>query len=202
MEEKGAIEEVSPHSRAFYGRLFTVPKSSGGLRPVLDLSPLNKHLQVIHFRMETPRSVRDAIRPGDWATSLDLKDAYFHVPIHRSSRKFLRFVWNDRVFQFRALPFGLSLAPWVFTKITRELAILARSRGIRLRMYLDDWLTLAASSPLALAHTEELMDLTLSLGFLPNWEKSALTPSQQFVYLGMDFDTVTYTVRPAPARLP
>ena len=201
MEEKGAIEEVSPHSRAFYGRLFTVPKSSGGLRPVLDLSPLNKHLQVIHFRMETPRSVRDAIRPGDWATSLDLKDAYFHVPIHRSSRKFLRFVWNDRVFQFRALPFGLSLAPWVFTKITRELAILARSRGIRLRMYLDDWLTLAASSPLALAHTEELMDLTLSLGFLPNWEKSALTPSQQFVYLGMDFDTVTYTVRPAPARL-
>ena len=201
MVRKGAIEEASPHSRAFYGRLFTVPKSSGGLRPVLDLSPLNKYLQVIHFRMETPQSIRDSIRQGDWATSLDLKDAYFHVPMHRNSRKFLRFVWNSRVYQFRALPFGLSLAPWVFTKVTRELAILARAKGIRLRMYLDDWLTLASSRPRALTHTEELLDLTVTLGFLPNWEKSALAPSQQFVYLGMAFDTVTYTVRPAPARL-
>ena len=201
MREKGAIEEASPHTRAFYGRLFTVPKSSGGLRPVLDLSPLNKHLRVIHFRMETPLSIRESIRQGDWATSLDLKDAYFHIPINRNFRKFLRFVWNDRVFQFRALPFGLSLAPWIFTKVTRELAILARSRGIRLRMYLDDWLTLASSQPLAATHSEEVLDLTMSLGFLPNWEKSALTPSQQFIYLGMAFDTVSYTVKPAPARL-
>ena len=201
MREKGAIEEASPHSRAFYGRLFTVPKASGGLRPVLDLSPLNKHLKAIHFRMETPRSIRESIRQGDWATSLDLKDAYFHIPIHRNYRKFLRFIWNDRIFQFRSLPFGLSLAPWIFTKVTRELAILARSRGIRLRMYLDDWLTLASSQPLASSHTREVLDLTLSLGFLPNWEKSALNPSQQFIYLGMAFDTVTFTVRPAPARL-
>ena len=201
MKAKGAIEEASPHSRAFYGRLFTVPKSSGGLRPVLDLSPLNKHLKVIHFRMETPQSIRESIRQGDWASSIDLKDAYFHVPIHKNFRKFLRFVWNDRVYQFRALPFGLSLAPWVFTKITRELAILARSRGIRLRMYLDDWLTLASSQSLALAHTEEVLGLTKTLGFLPNWEKSALDPSQQFIYLGMAFDTVSYTVRPSPARL-
>ena len=201
MRVKGAIEEAPPHSRAFYGRLFTVPKSSGGLRPVLDLSPLNKYLKVIHFRMETPRSIRESIRQGDWATSLDLKDAYFHIPIHRNFRKFLRFIWNDKVFQFRALPFGLSLAPWVFTKITRELAILARSRGIRLRMYLDDWLTLASSQPQAAKHSEEVLNLTTSLGFLPNWEKSALTPSQHFVYLGMEFNTVTYTVQPAPARL-
>ena len=201
MLAKGAIEETSPSSRAFYGRLFTVPKSSGGLRPVLDLSSLNKFLKTIHFRMETPHSIRESIRPGDWATSLDLKDAYFHVPIHRNYRKFLRFVWNDRIFQFRSLPFGLSLAPWVFTKITRELAILARSQGIRLRMYLDDWLTLASSKVLSLSHTEKVLALTSSMGFLPNWEKSALTPSQQFVYLGMFFNTVNYTVAPAQARL-
>ena len=143
--QKEAVEEIKDHSPGFFGRLFCVPKSSGGFRPVLDLSALNKFLKKIRFRMETVSSVRAAIRPGDWATSLDLKDAYFHILIHHRSRKWLRFVWQGKVFQFRALPFGLSLAPWVFTRITREMCIAAHAKGIRLLVYLDDWLILAAS---------------------------------------------------------
>ena len=106
----------------FYGRIFVVPKSSGGWRPVLDLSSLNRFLLVLHFRMETPRSIRDAMHPNDWAVSIDLKDAYFHILVHPADRKFLRFVWKDRVFQFKALPFGLAPAPWLFTKIARGLS--------------------------------------------------------------------------------
>jgi hypothetical protein len=58
-------------------------------------------------RMETPQDVRHAIRPGDWAPSIDLRDAYFHVPIHAAGRKFFRFGWRGRLFQFCVLPFGL-----------------------------------------------------------------------------------------------
>ena len=36
----------------------------------------------------------------------------FHVPIHPISRKYLRFVYEHQVFQFTALPFGMSLSPW------------------------------------------------------------------------------------------
>ena len=40
--EKHAVERVlDQHSPGFYGRLFVVPKSTGGWRPVLDLSLLN-----------------------------------------------------------------------------------------------------------------------------------------------------------------
>ena len=200
--QKEAIEFVlDPLSPGFYGRLFVVPKASGGWRPVLDLSALNVFLRKCPFRMETPVSVRDSLRLGDWATSIDLTDAYFHIRIHRSCRKWLRFVWNGRAFQFRALPFGLSLAPWVFTRIVRELCLFVRSKGIRIRAYLDDWLILATSRSLCQAHTRLLLDVSDRLGFLINRRKSDLCPAQSFTYLGMVFDTVSFTVRPSLPRV-
>ena len=46
---------------------------------------------------------------------LDLQDAYLQVLVHPSSRHYLRFCVGTSVLQFRALCFGLSSAPQVFT---------------------------------------------------------------------------------------
>jgi hypothetical protein len=79
------------------------------MRPVINLKHLNAaHLDTPHFRMETPQDVRHAIRAGDWAASIDLRDAYFHVPIHTEDRIFLRFGWRGCLYQFCVLPFGLT----------------------------------------------------------------------------------------------
>ena len=94
---------------------------------------------------DPPLSVREALRPGDYAVSMDMLEANFHILIHKRDRKFLRFIWRDRVFQFRALPFDLAPALYIFSKISMELAILVRKKGIRMRMYMDDWLLLAHS---------------------------------------------------------
>ena len=199
---KQAVEELLPPvSPGFYGRIFVVPKATGGWRPVLDLSPLNRFVDKVRFKMETASSVRAAIQPFDWATSLDLRDAYFHVLIHPKSRPWLRFTWANRIFQFRALPFGLSLSPWVFTRVTRELAIVLRRRGIRIRMYLDDWLVLSQSRDSCLDHTLEVRQTAEELGFIINLEKSELVPAQSFVYLGMLIDTRSMSVRPGDKRL-
>ena len=82
---KGAVELADSSTPGFYSRLFTVPKKGGTWRPVLDLSVLNSWIPKVPFKMETVSSIRLAIRPGDWATSIDLSDAYFHVLIHPSS---------------------------------------------------------------------------------------------------------------------
>ena len=200
--QKQAVEEITLHSSpGFYGRIFVVPKSSGRWRPVLDLSALNKFLLDLPFKMETPSSVRDSIHTEDWATSVDLADAYFHILIHPRDRKWLRFLWRDKIFQFRALPFGLAPAPWLFTRVVRELCLHLRRKGIRLKVYLDDWLILASSVEACHAHTQEVVKLCLDLGFCPNWEKSVLKPSRQFTFLGISFDTVRWLARPAPHRV-
>lgn len=49
----------------------------------------------------------------------DLEYAYYAVPIHHESRKYLRFQFEGTTFEFICLPFGLSLAPRVFTRILR-----------------------------------------------------------------------------------
>ena len=199
---KGAIERVlDPSSPGFYGRIFVVPKRQGGWRPVLDLSSLNRFLTNSSFRLESPTSVRDSIHPNDWATSIDLTDAYYHIHIHKADRKFLRFVWRGQVFQYICLPFGLAPAPWLFTKLTRELFAHVRSAAIRLLAFLDDWLILASSQSLCRSHTTFMLNLCTDLGFLLNQKKSDLEPKQQFQYLGMYFDTVTWKVSPSPDRI-
>ena len=198
---KGAIEEVGDTSSpGFYSRLFLVPKRDGGMRPVIDLSLLNRFLDATRFTMETPTSIMAAMRPREWTTSIDLKDAYFHVPIARSSQKYLRFSLNGRVFQFVALPFGLAPAPFVFTKLVNVVAAHAHARGIRLHVYLDDWL-LRYLCPRELArHSQWLLNLCDKLGFIVNLRKSSLDPLQDFVFLGIHFDTKAYVCRPSLDR--
>ena len=138
MMTKGVLEIVSDPDPGFYSRLFLVEKSSGGWRPVIDLSPLNEFIQQTPFRMETPNSVLLAVRKNDFLASIDLKDAYFQIPVHPSSRKLLRFVSNDTVYQFKALCFGLATAPQVFTRVFVAVSAWVHSRGVRLLRYLDD----------------------------------------------------------------
>ncbi|XP_070184795.1 uncharacterized protein [Littorina saxatilis] len=200
--QKGAVERVlDQRSLGFYGRLFAVPKASGAWRPVLDLSLLNTFLREIKFKMETPATVRDSLRPGDWATSIELTDAYFHILMHPSDRKWLRFRWGDQVYQFRELLFGLSLAPWIFTMVVRQFWALVKSQGIRLRAYLDDWLILNQSQIGCAQHTQSVLRQASLLGFSINRSKSELIPSRTFTYLGMSFDTVAWTVQPSQSRV-
>ena len=78
-------------------------------------------LEITHFTMESAESIQRSLPRDAWVTSIDLVDTYFHIPIHRGYRKFLRFQTRDTIYQFRALPFGLSPASWVFSKIMTEI---------------------------------------------------------------------------------
>ena len=112
--------------------MFLVPKKDGGWRPISNLKRLNaNHLSAPHFWMDTVADVLLLSRPGGWAVSIDLKDAYQHILIVPRFRKYLRFGWKGKLYQFLVLPFGLSTAPpLVFMKLTCPLVTFLRSRGI------------------------------------------------------------------------
>ena len=185
----------------FYSRLFLVEKATGGWRPVIDLSHLNDFVQLTPFKMETVASVLLSVREGDFLASLDLKDAYFQIPIHGSSRKLLRFMSEGTVYQFKALCFGLSTAPQVFTRVFAAVSAWAHARGIRLLRYLDDWLVLSSSEKKAKESIRELLSLCRTLGIVINEKKSDLVPSQSAKYLGMTIDTGAGKVFPSLARV-
>ena len=173
--DKNAVEPVSNQtSLGFYNRLFLVPKPNNKWRPILDLSNLNQFLKVEKFKMETPETIRTSLLQGEWVTSVDFKDAYFHIPIQEQSRKYLRLRFQDRTYQFKALPFGLSTAPMEFTVVAKEVKLMAIHKGIRIHQYLDDWLVRAKSLQTRLRHTQMLVKICQDLGWLVNLEKSEL----------------------------
>ena len=198
---KGTIEEVQPVDPGFYSRLFLVPKKNGKMRPVFDLSFLNRHLIVPHFKMESNRSIRSAIHTGIWTTSLDLTDAYFHIPIAPKFRKFLRFVWNKKVYAFKAMPFGLSTAPLTFTRVFQTVTSYLHTRSVFIHSYLDDSLLRNQSPSLLEEHTHLVIRLLLDLGFLISWKKSEIIPSQDFVFLGEHYRTDLGLVLPPEEKI-
>ena len=102
--------------------------------------------------METLKLILPNLRRHDWAVSIDLKDAYLHVPVHPQSRRLLGFKYQGLTYVYKVLPFGLKDSPWVFTRVVATLIAHLRLQGIRIFFYLDDWLLVAVSQSLLLSH--------------------------------------------------
>ena len=158
-------------------------------RPVINLKDLSAFLQYNHFKMEGIHLLRDLLQPHDWLGKIDLKDAYFVMPIWRNHRKYLRFLWQGSLLEFACLPFGLVAAPRLFTKIMKPVVALLRRAGIRLIIYLDDLMFMNQSKEglgLDMATARYLLE---NLGFVINIEKSCFTPTQQLEFLGFLVDS-------------
>ncbi len=199
---KRAIRVVpaSEMNKGWYSCYFVVPKKGGGLRPILDLRVLNKYLRTYKFKMLTFRQLLSAIRPGDWFTTIDLTDAYFHVAIHADHRQFLWFAFEGIAYEYLVLPFGLSLAPRTFTKCIEVALAPLREKGIRILAYLDDWALTASSRERAAAQLSLTLSHIQALGFSVNLQKSSLTPSQQFSFLGLEICSVSSRARLSERR--
>ncbi len=195
--EKRAVREltVPVHTPGFYSRVFLVPKKgSTELRMIHNLKSFNKDFlaQPPTFKMLSLTQLKLMIRAGDFLASLDLKDAYLHVPIHPDCHKYLRFVFQGRHYEWLVLPFGISVAPWLFTRITTPMVGFLHRRRIRFGSYLDDMLTANASARRLTQELDFAIKLFTQLGWILNLNKSELSPSQNLQFIGGRFDTVLH----------
>ena len=120
-------------------------RSSGKQRLILDLRHINTFIYKQKFKCEDLSVATQIFDKGYYLFKFDLKSGYHHIEIFPEHRKFLAFAWDFgtgvfRYFQFCVLPFGLSSAPFVFTKILKPLQKSWRSRGIPIAIFLDDGL--------------------------------------------------------------
>ena len=98
--------------------------------------------------METTRSIREPILPGDWAVSIDLKDTCLHIKYTPDPGSTYAFCFQGRILQFKVLPLGLTTAPFIFTKMIMAVAAHIRKTGSLVIQYFDDWLLHSASYPI------------------------------------------------------
>ena len=58
--------------------------------------------------------------------------------VHEESLTCLQFKWENRLYQYTTMPFGLNINPFVFNKIMKRPISILRGWGVRLILYLDD----------------------------------------------------------------
>ena len=144
-----------------------------------------------HFKMEGIQTFKSLVKRGDWLVKVDLTDAYFSVSIHQDHRRFLCFTLGEKTYQFTCLPFGLTSAPWVFTKTLKPIAALGRELGFRLVIHIDDILLMAESREMAQDQGTALIYLLQCLGFTKNVKKTVTTPTQSIEFLGFNVNTLS-----------
>ena len=115
--EKQIIELTEAEPGQIISPLFLTPKKEPGtFRVIFNLKHLNQSVTYRKFKMDTLESAIKLMKPGCYMTCVDLQDAYYSIPMSPLFRKYLKFAWRGRLYQFRALPMGLTSSPRIFTK--------------------------------------------------------------------------------------
>ena len=120
--DKGVIEQIDRVQGDFISAIFVRPKKDGTFRMILNLKQLNEFVSYHHFKMDTIQTALKLMRPGCFMASVDLKDAYYSVPIALEDRKYFKFEWQGSYFQYTCLPNGLACATRLFTEILKPVS--------------------------------------------------------------------------------
>ncbi|HEU5092877.1 MAG TPA: reverse transcriptase domain-containing protein, partial [Nitrospira sp.] len=165
------------------------------------LKLLNKFIITKHFKMETLASVMESLRPQEYTASIDLEDAYLHIPMHPDVFHLFRFEVAGVVYQFEVLPFGIATAPHLFTKMMRPILGELHRQGAAAHAYIDDWLLRDASPDVLVDNVRKTFLIFKDLGVGVNQPKSRLEPARQFQFLGATLDLDAFTAKPSPERV-
>ncbi len=114
---------------------------------------------------------------------------YFHIQVVPPITDDLEIAFKGVAYQYKVLPFGLSLAPRTFTRCMDAALAPLRQMGIHILKYLDDWLILAQSQAVLTSHKTLLLSHLDCLGLRVNFAESILSPSQRVSFLGTVIDS-------------
>ena len=181
-------------------------QSSGKRRLILDLRFVNQFIVKQKVKFEDYKTALDLFQYGGYACSFDLKSGYHHVDIFPSHQRFLGFSWTfpdgrTRYFAFTVLPFGLSSAPYLFTKLMRPLVKYWRSRGLYCIVYLDDGFLMDSTLEKTQRASHLVYGDLVASGFVINQEKSIWCPVQSIVWLGIVWNFEHGTIAVTDARI-
>ena len=137
------------------------------------------------------------MRPGFFIASVDLKDAYYSVPVVEDDRMF---EWEGNYFQFTCLPNGLASAPRLFTKLLKPAYASLRSLGHFCMGHIDDSFLMGYNYASCEENIVQTVDMFLKLGFVIHPAKSVLVPTQELEFLGFLLNSISMSVHLPPRK--
>ena len=150
--------------------------------------------------MESLNDVLCLIQPEVWMGSVDLKDTYYSVQVHRMYKRFFTCYWRGRYYELNRMPNGFAQAPLLFTKLLKQPFASLRKQGLLSVVYLDDTYLQGDSYTACLHNIMKMTALLTALGFKVNFDKSVLLPAQHIKFLGFILNSVTMTISLADKR--
>lgn len=188
------IEPSKPEEDEVVSPIFLVEKPDGSHRLILNLKRFNESVAYEHFKMDNLSTATQMMTKDCYMASVDLRHAYYSVPVKHQFRKFLKFRWREQMFQYTCFPNGLSNCPRYFTKLLKPVYAKLRAQGFLSTSYIDDCYLQADTVEECEVNVSETVKLFESLGFTIHDDKSVLNPSKRLKYLGFWLNSEDMTV--------
>lgn len=199
--EMKVIEEVEHTPGEYISPIFIVPKKNGEYRMILNLKELNENIVYHHFKMETFESALKLVKKNCYFASVDLRHAYYSVPLSEEIQKKFRFQKSGKVYQYTSLPNGVACAPRLFTKLMKPVYASLRMLGHTNSGYIDDSLLVADTFTECEHNVHDTVSLMTDLGFIVHNKKSVLIPTQNITFLGNNIDSDKMIVTLPPEKV-
>lgn len=137
LEKMLAEDIIEPSSSPWSSPILLVPKKDGGHRFCVDFRKLNKVTKKDAYPIPYVSGILDRLRGAQYLSSLDIKSAYWQVPMSESSKEYTAFTVPGRgLYQFKRLPFGLTNAPATWQRLIDD--VLGADLEPFVFVYLDD----------------------------------------------------------------
>lgn len=159
--------------------------AKGKERLILDLRHVNQYVVKYNFKLEGIKEALDFVHKNGFKFKFDLSSGYHHIDLHVSMYKYFGFSWDNCFYVFSSLAFGLSSAPFIFTKILRNLVRFWREQGIYIIVYLDDGFGFSDSFANCEYSSLKVYNTLIKAGFVVNTEKSVWVPQKCLEWLGL-----------------
>ena len=191
---EGVVTPAAQETEEFISTIFLRLKKDGTHRTIVNLKAFNEFIAHHHSKMDTLEAAVNMMRPGCFMALVDLKGAYYTVPIHASHQKYLKFCFDGALYKYTCLPYGLASAPCIFTKLLKPAYATLRSMGHLNSGYIDDSYLQGDTSAECHKNVTDTITLFTKLGFHIHPEKSVFIPSQKLTFLGFVLDSKAMTV--------
>ena len=198
---EGTFKVLTEEEAQIVNPISVEPNKAGTkLRMCVDARWHNAHLPKVQFTLESVEiNLADVVKQGDVMLTTDITRAYYSVPVVEEDTPKLAVRHRGVLYAPTVLPFGSSLAPFIFNKITRQVVRFARHIEVQVLNFYDDFLW-ATDRKRGAELSEWVQWFLPASGWLLN-EKCQWKPSTEQDFLGFTVRSEPYTVHVSEERV-